>query len=70
MKTYRVKTIENLAKKVGKERFLKMAGYFSCHVRPTVSDTIYEMTSRWYNFSDRVLESDKLLDEYNTGRFD
>jgi hypothetical protein len=63
----RMKTLEGIAKKHGKEAFLECARYYSCHVKDTVADTIYEMESRWYDRKNMIKESDKMLDDYNSG---
>jgi len=62
-----MKTLEGIVRKHGKDAFLDCAGYYTCHVRDTVIDTINEMESRWYNRGEQIKESDKMIMDYNSG---
>lgn len=55
--TGKMRTLEGIAKKHGREAFLDAARYYTCHVRETVADTIYEMESRWYDWRNQITEA-------------
>jgi hypothetical protein len=62
----RMKSLHGIVRKHGVDAFLDAAGYYTCHVKDTAVDTIYEMEHRWY---DRLIytEAEKMLDDYNHG---
>jgi hypothetical protein len=62
-----MKSLEGIARKYGRKAFLDCAGYFTCHAKDTVEDTIYEMESRFYDNKHQITEAKKFLDAYNTG---
>lgn len=64
----RMKSLRGIARKHGRDAFLDAAEYYSCHVDfSSVSNTIYQMESRWYDRRHMLTEADKMLDDYNAG---
>lgn len=63
----KMKTLEGIWKKHGRDAFLNMAKDYSCHVRDTVEATLSEMESRWYDSACTMTEAEKMVDDYNNG---
>lgn len=61
----KMKTLEGIARKHGRNAFLEAAKYYSCHVKDTVADTIYEMESRWYDRRNQITEAQAMIRDYN-----
>lgn len=61
----KVKTLEGILRKYGKEQFLECCRYYSCHVREHCNNTIDEMESRWYDRKQQITEADKMIMDYN-----
>ena len=63
----KMKTLEGIWKKHGREAFLYAAQDYTCHVRDTVEATLAEMESRWYDADHTITEADKMVQDYNNG---
>lgn len=61
----KVKTLAGVARALGKQKFLQAAGYYTCHVRDTVADTIWEMESRNSRGWNSPRESAEMVEDYN-----
>lgn len=64
----KMKTLDGIWKKHGRDAFLEAARDYSCHVQSTVEATISEMESRWYDAEHTMTEAEKMLRDYNGGR--
>ena len=65
----KMRTIEGLYKKMGRDAFLEVAKHYSNHVKDSVEATLGEMESRWYDASHTMTEAEKMVDDYNRGLF-
>lgn len=63
----KMKTLNGIYKKHGREKFLLAAQDYSEHVKPTIEDTLSEMESRWYDVSKKITEAEKMISDYNNG---
>ncbi len=61
----KMKTLEGIARKHGRDAFFQAAKYYYCHVKTTVTDTISEMESRWYDKHHQITEAQAMLRDYN-----
>lgn len=61
----KMKTLDGIWKKHGREAFLEAARDYSCHVQDTVEATISEMESRWYDAEHTMTEAEKMVRDYN-----
>lgn len=63
----KMKTLDGIWKKHGREAFLETARDYSCRVQDTVEATISEMESRWYDAEHTMTEVEKMVSDYNNG---
>lgn len=64
----KMKTLDGIWKKYGRDAFLEAAQDYSNHVKSTVEATISEMESRWYDAEHTMTEAEKMVTDYNNGR--
>ena len=63
----KMKTLQGLYKKIGREAFLEAAKCYSNNVQDTVDATLSEMESRWYDSAHTMTEAEKMVADYNNG---
>ena len=63
----KMKSLYGIYKKHGREAFLDAAKGYSAYVSDTIEDTPSEMESRWYDGSQTMTETEKMIDDYNNG---
>lgn len=63
----KMKTLEGIWKKHGREAFLDAARDYTRHIRGTVEATLAEMESRWYDADHTMTEAEKMVQDYNNG---
>jgi len=64
----KMKSLYGIYKKHGRDQFLEAAAYYTCHAHPdSISKTIDEMESRWYDRTRTQTEAEKMVEDYNNG---